>query len=347
MTASDAREFHASRRITGPPLVAIIILNWKDCDVTLACLDSLADIGYPRYRIIVVDNESTDESANRLAAAANIELIRQRDNLGFTGGVNVGIRYAVEQGAEYVWLLNSDAVSRPDTLTRLIAVAEADPRIGLVSPVIYDPDARDQPLFCLAVFDPRARGVTQTENPVQARDWQEKCPDQVVLFGTALLIRRTLIETIGLFDERFFAYCEDVDYSLRSLRAGFINVGVAEAIVYHRYKQTTTNPDASPLYLHYYMTRNYFLLSRKIGGMFQRGTIWVLRERLVQIARMGTNRPAVDALLAGLWDGIRDIGGPYDPRRRMPFPLRTVFGRFPRFWIALLDRRLPWRVPVE
>ena len=87
-----------------------------------------------------------------------------------------------------------------------------------------------------------------------------------MLLGTALLIRRSLIETIGLMDDRFFAYVEDIDYSLRSTAAGFRNVEVPDAIVWHRFKRPVENPSGVPPYLHYYISRNYLLLWRKLSG---------------------------------------------------------------------------------
>src|SRR6185437_9594836 len=104
------------------------------------------------------------------------------------------------------------------------------------------------------------RCTTQTADPAQASDWQANHPDQVVLLGTALLIRRRLIEAIGVFDPQFFAYVEDVDYCLRSVAAGFRNVAVSDAVVLHKFKQPTTDPASVPAYLHYFITRNYLLL---------------------------------------------------------------------------------------
>ena len=172
------------------PKVAVVILNWNDGAATLACLDALASANYPNIMTIVVDNGSTDGSAQRIRDTVAVDLVINPTNLGFTGGVNVGIARAMAAGADYVWLLNSDATIQPGVLSRLVAVAESDDRIGLVSPVFRDPNRPAVSEFCLGRFDPEARVATQTADPRIAADWECDYPDQIVLLGKALLIRR-------------------------------------------------------------------------------------------------------------------------------------------------------------
>jgi GT2 family glycosyltransferase len=336
----------------GPPLVAkqapkvaIVVLNWNDSAATLGCLEALRSIDYPSHTTIVVDNGSTDGSPQRLRDSGIVDLVTNPTNLGYTGGVNVGIARAMADGADYVWLLNSDATTRPDVLSRLVAAAEADKRIGLVSPVFFDPDQLEVAEFCLGRFDPDARLATQTADPLVALAWQQDHPGQVVLLGTALLIRRRLIETIGVLDADFFAYVEDVDYCLRAHAAGFRIVAVPEAVVFHKFKQPVANPASVPAYLHYFITRNYLLLWRKLPRpvLVRKATLWFLHQRLTQIARMRHVPTAIDAVLAGLWDGVRGVGGPYRPGRRAPRLLQATLGRYPEFWLAILDGRNPFR----
>ena len=325
------------------PAVCVVVLNWNSGETTRACLRSLAATVYPNFSIIVVDNASSDGSADELACIETIDLIRNRTNLGFTGGINAGIRRAMERDAEYVWLLNSDATAAPDVLGKLVAAAGRDTRIGLVSPIFHDPDPPHVAEFCLAQYDPKTGIARQTDDPSMAHEWAERYPERVVILGTALLVRRSLIETIGVLDDRFFAYVEDVDYSLRATAAGFRNVAVPDAVVWHRFKSPVKNPRSVPPYLHYYITRNYLLLWRKTSRRLfvSKAMLWFLRERLMQLSRMTGDTAATDALLAGLWDGLRGIGGPYDPLRRMPTVPRFLLGRQPMAWIDLMDGRWP------
>ena len=327
------------------PKVAVVILNWNDGPATLACLEALQSTDYLNYTIVVVDNGSTDGSVQRVRGFGSIDLVVNPVNLGYTGGVNVGINRALACGADYVWLLNSDAVTQPDVLSQLVAKAESDPRIGLVSPVFHDPDQPQAAEFCLGRFDPASRYADQTTDPAIAAMWQNDPASQPLLLGTALLIRRCVIETIGLFDTSFFAYVEDVDYSLRTRAAGYRVVAVPDAVVYHKFKQPVDRPAEVPAYLHYFITRNYLLLWRKLPRpmLLRKATLWFLSQRLRQICRMKYVEPAVEAVLAGLWDGVRGVGGPYRPTRRSPWLLRVTFGRQPEFWLALLSRRNPFR----
>lgn len=327
------------------PFVAIVILNWRDGAATLACVTAVQAITGVHYRIVIVDNGSTDGSAETLAAIDGVDVIRNGRNLGYAGGVNVGIRHAMQIGADYAWLLNSDATVGPDVLGKLLAVSEADPTIGLVSPVFHDPAAPDTPEFCLGRFEPRSRYANQTASPAEADDWQRSHADEVILLGTALLIRRSLVDAIGGLDDRFFAYVEDVDYCLRATAAGFHSVAVPDAVVYHKFKTPVEAPASCPDYLHYFMSRNYLLLWKKLPRPFllRKAALWFLRQRLIQAERMAGNSGAIDALLAGLWDGVRGIGGPFDPSHRMPWPLRSMLGRHPRFWIDLIDGKCPVR----
>ncbi|HBK09482.1 MAG TPA: glycosyltransferase family 2 protein [Acetobacteraceae bacterium] len=344
MDAAGASTQPAPAEQAVQPRVAIVILNWNDAESTLACLDALRATDYPNYATIVVDNGSTDGSAARFLDIAAIDLVTNTTNLGYTGGVNVGISRAIALGADYVWLLNSDATTRPDVLSRLVAVAEADERIGLVSPVFCDPDDPLEMEFCLGRFDPAGRQASQTIDASTATAWQHDHPNEVILLGTALLIRRRVIETIGMLDPNFFAYVEDVDYCLRAHAAGFRIVAVPEAVVGHKFKQPIGDPGGVPPYLHYFITRNYLLLWRKLPPpvLLRRATLWFLHQRLTQIARMRGVPSAIDAVLAGLWDGVRGVGGPYQSNRKAPWLLRITLGRHPAFWLALINGKNPF-----
>ncbi|MEA2738398.1 MAG: hypothetical protein QOH05_1705, partial [Acetobacteraceae bacterium] len=199
-----------------PPRVDIILLNWNKSALTLACVASLQARTYANARILVVDNGSVEQDVAALQAAEGpFKLVRNQHNLGFTGGVNVGIAQAMADGAAYIWLLNNDAVPTPDTLARLVAAAEADPRVGLASPVIQHMDGDDSIDTCCGLVHSAPLNFERTADPSMAADWMRTDPGRIWLVGTALLVRRSLIEKIGGFDDRFFAYWEDNDYSLR------------------------------------------------------------------------------------------------------------------------------------
>lgn len=297
---------------------------------------------YPDHRILVIDNSAGLSGIDGVLTGLPVEILRNETNLGFTGGVNIGLRHAATADTAYVWLVNSDATVAPDCLRQLIAAAEADPRIGLISPVIYDPGQPDRPVFCLALQSPDNVCGRSTNDPEEAKRWLREQPRETVLYGAALLIRRALIDRVGGLDDRFFAYVEDVDYSLRCHDAGFRVAVCFEAAAYHQFKDLAA--DNLPPYVHYFMNRNQTLLWRKgsRAKLLRRQTIWYVYQRLLRLQDKLGDPLTTDAMLAGLWDGLRGIGGPCDPSRRAPWWLRHSVGRHPALFINLIEGKPPW-----
>jgi GT2 family glycosyltransferase len=326
------------------PLVVIVVLNWNKWKLTLDCLHSLSALAYQNYRILLIDNGSTDDSlAHFENLPKQVALVTNTDNLGYTGGNNTAMASALAEGADYVWLVNNDAVVAPDSLSLLVAAAERDPGLGMISPLLkgYEGDAEFNPAGLLVHLDrPALEVTTDTET---ARRWQETMPDRFALAGTALLVRRALIERTGGFDDRLFAYDEDIDLSIRCVQAGFRSAVVFAATVYHHPRPVSAadNRVVAP-HVYYFMTRNDILLWRKhcTRGRAWKAALWVLHRRLGHIRDWrlrGRHDDVVEAMLSGLWDGWRGVGGRYDPSRRMPAPLRSLLLASPGFWIGLLD----------
>jgi GT2 family glycosyltransferase len=333
------------------PLVCIVILNWNNCEDTLRCIRSVREQTYDRRRVLVIDNGSTDGSAERLAALGDeVELIALAENTGYAGGNNIAFAHAftstpARAAADYAWLLNNDAVAEPDTLARLVETAEAAADIGLASPLVRaHPDAPAAE-FNGGRIDLTIPTYLMTGDVALAREWQASQPGQVVLHGTALLVRRALWERIGGFDETLFAYWEDVDYSIRSGLAGFRNVADFDTAIVHAAKPTMTAPETIRPHVFYYVARNEMLMWRRYahGTRWLKTTLWCSVRQLRLLARPGFPAAGAEAILAGLWDGWRGVGGPYDPNRRAPWWLRRTLGRYPGSVINLLEGKLPWQ----
>jgi len=211
------------------PRVGVVVLNWNGWRDTVECLRSLKQLDYPNLFLVVVDNGSTDDSVYHLTKAIpGIRILGTGTNLGFAGGNNVGIHYAVRHGADYVWLLNNDTTADPTALSHMVSVAEADGRIGAVGSVLYSMERPTRVQMWgggrLVVWMGIARAFSE---PVPAHRL-----DYVT--GASVLLRQTALEDVGFLDERFFMYWEDADLGLRLRRARWTLQVAPDAKVWHR-----------------------------------------------------------------------------------------------------------------
>lgn len=224
------------------PLVYIILLNWNGSHDTIPCVESLRQMTYPNYRVVVVDNASSDDSEERIRAACpDVTVLQSGANRGFAGGNNVGIRYALDQVADYVWLLNNDTLVRPDTLTALVARAESDPQIGFVGSKILYAGQPNVVWFAGGTILPRnARGA---HTPQDAPD-DDKLPpahEPGFLTGCSLLARAAAIRQIGVMPELYFLYYEEVDWQYTGRKAGWKIMFEPASVVLHKISNTAGN----------------------------------------------------------------------------------------------------------
>ncbi|MEV7826816.1 glycosyltransferase family 2 protein [Microbacterium enclense] len=217
--------------------VAVVVPTWNGLEDLPACLDSLRRQSTP-IEIVVVENGSSDGTTEMLRASyADVTVLVQAVNLGFAGGVNAGIRYALHRGHEFVALLNNDAIADPSWVEHLVSEMERDHRVGMVASkfVTIDGARLDSTGECYSVWGlpfPRGRG----EERLDAFD------EATELFGASggsTLYRADMLRDVGLFDEDFFAYFEDVDLSWRAHLRGWRVRLAPSAIAYHRIGATS------------------------------------------------------------------------------------------------------------
>ncbi|TAK50681.1 MAG: glycosyltransferase family 2 protein [Bacteroidetes bacterium] len=218
------------------PLVYCVILNLNGRALLLETLDSVLKMTYPRFEVLVVDNGSTDGSQDAVRTSyPNLVLIENGTNLGFGEGNNVGIRYAVEHGAEWVILLNNDIAVEPAMLTEMMNVAISNPNIGILSPKIYffsEPDtfwyAGGKINFLTGIIS--HRGIRE-----QDKGQYDASGETEYATGCAFLVKREVIQTVGMFDPVYFpAYTEDADWTERARRAGYSIMYVPKARMWHK-----------------------------------------------------------------------------------------------------------------
>lgn len=210
------------------PRVAVVVLNWNGSEDTVRCVESVRALPYDAASIIVVDNGSTDSSVEHLRRfLPDVDLVETGSNLGFAGGCNAGIRQALRDEAEYVWLLNNDTRIEPGTLSALVAEADANPCVGAVGSVLRYMHEPDRVQTWGGGWHHRWIGA--------GINWTRPVPSWCVryLVGASLLVRSAALRHVGLLDETFFMYREDTDFSVRLRRAGWKLSVAHDAVVYH------------------------------------------------------------------------------------------------------------------
>ncbi|KRT74801.1 MAG: glycosyl transferase family protein [Candidatus Rokubacteria bacterium CSP1-6] len=306
---------------TDRPPVSVVVVNWNGITYLPDCLGSIARQSYPSLEIIVVDNGSTDGSVALLRAAygSRIHLIESPTNLGFAGGTNVGIRAA--KGA-YLALLNNDAVADAGWIDALIRAAEADPRVGMCASKIYvrGQDGVLDSAGLLLSRDGIGRGRGRLERDDGRFSHEEEA---LVPSGCAALYRRAMLDEIGLFDEDFFAYCEDTDLGLRGRLAGWTCRYVPDAVVFHKYSGSSA--PYSP-FKAFQVERNRIWVVVKCfpPGLIVASVGYTLARYLVQAYGALSGRGAA-AGLAGqtsVWSMVAILLRAY----------RAAFARLPEMW---------------
>jgi hypothetical protein len=213
----------------------VIVLNWNGERVIGPCLSSLKRVVEPELKIIVVDNASSDRSLEIIRREApEAELIVNDANLLFAEGNNVGLRRAMERGGSRFLLLNNDTEVEPTFAAAMLAALEREPTAGIVGPkILYDGDERriwyGGAGFYPMMWIPRHRNIRRIDGT-----FPERGGETGWVSGCALLVRREVIDAIGLLDPLYTIYCEDVDFCLRARRAGWRCLYEPTAVVRHK-----------------------------------------------------------------------------------------------------------------
>ncbi|MBM3979995.1 MAG: glycosyltransferase, partial [Planctomycetes bacterium] len=307
----------------GAPNVWIVPVNYNGTDDTRKCLRSL-DALAPRANVVLVDNASRPDPCEALRAEFPwVHVVRNDANLGWSGGNNTGIRYALARGATHVLLLNNDTTVAPDIVARLLAAFAAHPRFGVIGPVIRYMDEPAVVMTDGVTFAPpgfpgffRRREVPERAADPPAVDGTD------IVNGCCMMIRADVFARVGLIDDRFFLIHEEADFCLRAARAGFACGVLAEPLVWH--KGSTSFKREGRSWQRYYDTRNLALLlrrHRRAGALSAYATYLRYAYHRYCHEREANQPAAADAVLEGLIDAAARRTGPYPKRRRWAVPL--------------------------
>ncbi len=234
------------------PDLSVVIVNWNTCEELKGCLESALAEDPGSAEIIVVDNASTDGSVEMLHGEfPNVRLIRNTENLGFARASNQGIKAS---NGRYVLLLNPDCIVHQGAFTELVRFGDANPDVGIFGLRILNPNGsvfescRRFPTLAAGIFRNAILARLFPNNPYTREylisDWDHDAPREVDwVSGAALVMRREMLDDIGLLDERFFMYCEDVDIAYRAKQKGWRVMYCPTATVMHlRARSSDQNP---------------------------------------------------------------------------------------------------------
>jgi hypothetical protein len=283
------------------PKIFIIILHYQNWDDTNECLNSLKKLDYDNFETIVIDND--------------------KENRGFAGGNNLGIRQALEKGADYILLLNNDTIiNQPDFLKKLVKAGERNKKtlptgrqVGILGPVIYE-HRTDKIHFAGGKINwlyTKGRHIT--------RNSEQRTVNTDYITGCCLLIKREVIEKIGLMPEDYFLYFEDVEWCLKARRKGFECLVVPESKIWHKVSSQAQQGSFSYIYYH---TRNGLLLAKRNAPFFIKilAYFWsflVYLKQVVKLIFLPSKKVWARAIMRGIGDFYKGKFGKYENRDRL------------------------------
>lgn len=291
------------------PVVITIVLNYNNIFDTIETLESVNQMSYNKNSLLLVENSSKKEVIETIRSQyPTLEIIENDKNMGYAGGNNVGIRRAIERGADYIFLLNNDVILERDILERLIAAMESMPNCAACQPLVTyfaNPDilwsAGTEMYFGYPRLFEKGKNVQQI--------YAQEPPFGLV--GCAILFRTDTLKKIGLFDESLFLLQEETDWCMRAMKMGFRLMVINSAVAYH--KVSLTLGSFSRKYL-YYVGRNWLLVGKKNCSRLSYGYI-LFTELMIRIPyylfQLAKRRQLkmIRFYILGLMDGLRGISG--------------------------------------
>lgn len=288
--------------------VSIVILNWNGKESTLECLESLQKLKKDLYTlaIIVVDNASSDDSVNAISKQfPKIKLIENKENLGFSGGNNVGIEYALQEGSDYVMVLNNDTTVKKNLLLELLDTYSQQENAGIVSPKIYFSPGREfhkerykkedlGRVIWYAGGQMDWNNVIGSHRGVDEVDHGQFDSQTTIDYssGCCMFIKREVLEKVGLFDNRYYLYYEDADLSERVKRSGYSILFAPQAIVWH--KNADSAGGSGSKLQDYYISRNRLLFGVVYAPLRSKIALFKESWKLVRYGREWQKKGVLD-----------------------------------------------------
>lgn len=232
------------------PKVFAVILNWNNYTDTIECINSLKNVTYKNFHIIIVDNFSDNDSEAVLRKEyQEYKIIQTGENLGFAGGNNIAIDYCLTQKADYVLLLNNDTTVKPDFLSYIVDAGENDATVGIIGGKTYN--YYDKTRLCSAGANINwLKGTAafhRGEGKIDTGEFDERSYISFVP-GYFMLVKRTVFEMTGKLDDTYFLGVEEIDFCVKAKRNGFNLLYIPESIIWH--KVTASHKKYLPMFIY-------------------------------------------------------------------------------------------------
>ncbi len=292
------------------PKILIILVNWNTSDTTIECIESIKSTDYNNYEIIIVDNGSLDVGELEsfiIEKHPDISLIKNEKNLGYAGGNNKGIELAIKMKADYILLLNNDTIVDRCFLKELVDYAEIKANIAVLNPKIYYYKPSDLVWFAGSTGNLWTGCFKHIGKGRKDRSENNIPRETAYATGCAFFMKVSVIKEIGMLDDNFFAYSEDLDWSLRAKKAGYKCMYVPNSKIWHMEAVSITKNMSKAnkgrttpfqIYLYY---RNKLFIMRKHCAFFQRITYFVVLLCLEILPRM------IGFIVLNRWEKLKSL----------------------------------------
>jgi hypothetical protein len=285
------------------PKVSIIILNWNGLKDTAECLESLKKNTYPNYEIIIVDNGSKNDQGAVLEEKYKgyIKVIKNKDNLGFAGGNNVGIKHAIDAGSEFILVLNNDVIVEKDFLRFLVEDLMKDKTAGIAGPVNYDYYNPQKIISMGRIMNFWSGNAVHIFRPVKNKSELD------AIWGCCMLIKKDVFLKIGYFYEPYFLTFEEIDFCVKAKKQGFKIICNPMSKIWHKVSSTMGKVSTCGVYYGYrnkflFIKRNYPFYFRWLFYLYYSAHVFLIfmKYKIVNNEKMAF---AVKTAMADSWQG--------------------------------------------
>mgnify|MGYP001459872522 CR=1 FL=1 len=253
--------------------VFIVILNFNSFLDTKECLQSLQSLDYDNYEIVVVDNCSVDDSFKELKIQfPEYKMMKTNKNIGYANGNNIGIKYAMDKGSEYVCVLNNDVVVEKDFLSKIIKVMESQPQVGIAGPCICKYSDRNiiQAMGGnINLFTGLTQGIHKGNKYSKLRP---ENTEVAYLGGACFVAKSEVFNNIGFIPENYFLFFEETEFCLKAARAGYKLLCIYESKIYHKGSSTIAKYNGLS---YYFLNRNRVVFMRRNANVFQKSVFFI------------------------------------------------------------------------